>query len=101
MQVIAMNSKGGAPQQASALKKIAESISVYLATEHDEHYELALVERAVGEWFACEVEGLLSDGVELLTAPHHGRAFRFRQQLEGMSKGKVLVPQNELLRHAA
>lgn len=100
MQVIAMNSKDG-DQQASALRKIAENVSVYLATEHDEHYELALVERAINVWFAREVEDLLSDGVELLTAPHHGRAFRFRQQLKGMSKRKVLVPQNELLRHAA
>ncbi len=100
MQVIATNSNGG-DQQASALRKIAETVRVYLAAEHDEHYELALVERADGEWFACEIEGLLSDGVELLTVARFGHAFRFRQQLEGMSKRKVLVPQNELLRHAA
>ena len=43
----------------AALKKIAAGVRVYLASEHDEHYDGEVVERAVGEWFAREVENLL------------------------------------------
>ena len=66
----------------AALKKIAAGVRVYLAREYDEHYDGEVIERAVGEWFAREVENLLADGVELLTVPRHGHAFTLRHRLD-------------------
>jgi len=65
----------------AALKKIAACVRVYLAREHDEHFDGEMIERAVGEWFTREVERLLADGVELLTVPRYGHAHPFRQRL--------------------
>lgn len=69
----------------TALKKIAAGVRVHLAHEHDEHYDGEVIERAVGEWFAHEVEKLLADGLELLTAPRHGHAFDLRQRLDELN----------------
>ncbi len=46
----------------------------YLVAEHDEHYSLPIVERAVKEWFALEVERLLEDSAKILTTPHYAQA---------------------------
>lgn len=70
----------------AALKKIAAGVRVYLAREHDEHYDGKVIERAVGEWLAREVEILLADGVELLTVPCHGHALRLRQRLDELNE---------------
>jgi len=69
----------------SALKKIAAGVRVYLAREHDEHYDCEVVERAVGEWLTREVENLLADGLELLTVPRHGHVFDLRQRLDELN----------------
>lgn len=45
----------------------------YLATEHDEHYSLLVVERAVNKWFALEIERLLEDSAEILTTPRYAQ----------------------------
>ena len=44
-----------------------------LATEHDEHYSLLVVERAVSKWFALEIERLLEDIAEILTTPRYAQ----------------------------
>jgi len=85
----------------TALKKIAAGVRVYLAREHDEHYDCEVVERAVGEWFAHEVENLLMDGVELLTAPRHGHAFALRQRLDELNNFEQDATEQVSLRQAA
>ena len=53
----------------------------YLATEHDEHYSLLVIERAVNSWFACEVERLLEDSTEILTTPRYTQAHELQSQI--------------------
>lgn len=53
----------------------------YLAAEHDEHYSLSVVERAVRDWFALEIERLLEDSAEILTTPRYALAQELQFQL--------------------
>lgn len=53
----------------------------YLAAEHDEHYSLLVIERAVNSWFACEVERLLEDSAEILTTPRYTQAHELQSQI--------------------
>ncbi len=48
------------------LRATSRLVRDHLAAEHDEHYSLPVVERAVSKWFALEVERLLEDSAEIL-----------------------------------
>lgn len=74
---------------------------MYLACEHDEYYDDEMVERAVREWFAREVEILLADGAELLTAPRHGHAHRLRQRIYDLNGRRLTATDDFSLRQAA
>lgn len=63
------------------LRATSHRVRDYLATEHDEHYPLPVVERAVSNWFALEVERLLDDSAELLTTPRYAQAQVLQSQL--------------------
>ena len=87
--------------RAVALKKVAESVQVYLAIEHDEHHALTMIERAVGEWLVSEVESLLADGTELLTVPRYGHAHRLRERLYELREREHVTAMGDGLRQAA
>ena len=63
------------------LRATSSRVSDYLAVEHDEHYSLSVVERAVSRWFALEVERLLEDSMEILTTPRYAQAQDLQSQL--------------------
>ncbi len=63
------------------LRVTSRRVRDYLASEHDESYPLLVVERAVSEWFALEVERLLEDSAEILTTPRYAQAQDLQSQL--------------------
>ncbi len=63
------------------LRVTSRRVRDYLATEHDESYPLPVVERAVSNWFALEVERLLEDSAEILTTPRYTQAQDLQSQL--------------------
>jgi hypothetical protein len=60
------------------LRATSRRVREYLAAEHDEHYPLPVVERAVSKWFALEVERLLEDSAEILTTPRYAHALQLQ-----------------------
>lgn len=67
------------------LHNLAGRVRAFLSDEHDERYEVVRVEREVGEWLERQVESLLEDGFDLLTAARYGHAADFRARLAGKS----------------
>ncbi len=63
------------------LRATSRRVRDYLAAEHDEHYSLSVIERAVTKWFALEVERLLEDSTEILTTPRYTQAQDLQSQL--------------------
>ena len=57
------------------LQVTSRRVRDYLAAEHDEFYPLSVVERAVSNWFALEVERLLEDSAEILTTPRYAQTY--------------------------
>ncbi len=68
------------------LRVASRRVRDYLAAEHDEHYSLPIVERAVREWFALEVERLLEDSAEILTTTRCSQAQDLQSQLARASQ---------------
>lgn len=85
----------------AALKKIAVCVQMHLIDEHDERYDGEMIERAVVEWFAREVDILLADGVELLTVPRYGHALALRQRLDELNVCNRKTTERISLRQAA
>ena len=63
------------------LQVTSRRVRDYLAVEHDEHYSLPVVERAVSNWFALEVERLLEDSAEILTTSRYAQAHEVQSQI--------------------
>lgn len=63
------------------LRATSRCVRDYLAVEHDEHYSLSAVERAVSRWLSLEVERLLEDSAEVLITPRYVQAQELQSQL--------------------
>ena len=70
------------------LRVTSRRVRDYLAAEHDESYPLSVVERAVSNWFALEVERLLEDSEEILTTPRFRQAQDLQSQLARTAQEK-------------
>ncbi len=70
------------------LRATSRRVRDYLAAEHDEHYSLPVVERAVCKWFALEVERLLEDSAEILTSYRFYQAQDLQSQLARAAQEK-------------
>lgn len=68
------------------LRVASRRVRDYLAAEHDEHYPLSVVERAVCKWFALEVEKVLEESTEVLTTPRFREAHEFQAELARITR---------------